>query len=84
MTDVEGMRTWICTGRVDFFGGVLTGVCSLGIPRRISRYDGDLPPSLSFLRPGASKAFNDPPILRERGTIMPRSRGGSPSRWRAG
>src|SRR6185312_5096223 len=71
MNDVEGVRNLIGTGLVDFVGGLLTAVLSLGILLSISaRLTGI---ALSFIVVcglGLSKAFGSiRPVFRERGKI---------------
>ncbi|MCU1232065.1 MAG: transporter related [Candidatus Solibacter sp.] len=71
MNDVEGVRNLIGTGLVDFVGGLLTAVLSLGILLSISaRLTGIALFFIFVCGLGLSKAFgNIRPIFRERGKI---------------
>src|SRR5947209_17078065 len=71
MSDVEGVRNLIGTGLVDFVGGLLTAVLSLGILLSISaRLTGIALFFIFVCGLGLSKAFgNIRPIFRERGKI---------------
>jgi ABC-type multidrug transport system fused ATPase/permease subunit len=71
MSDVEGMRNLIGTGLIEFFGGLLTAVCSLVVLLRIS-------PLMTGISAGVVIAFGLTmgrafktirPIFRERGKI---------------